>query len=77
MKANEVLRAVVNDCDLSMVQISQSMGRSRLFVGSYVSKRLKPNIELMAEICDATGHELIVRNKITGSEITIDPPGSD
>jgi len=74
MKAEDVLRAVVNDCDLSMVQISKLMGRSNLYVGSYVTKKQKPNIELMAEICDVTGHDVLIRNRITGNEIIIDPP---
>lgn len=74
MKADDVLRAMVDDCDLPYMRISQKMGRSKLYIGSYLSKKQKPNIELMAEIGDATGHDLLVRNRTTGREIIIDPP---
>lgn len=74
MRAEDVLRAMVDDCDLPYMQISKKIGRSKLYIGSYLSKKQKPNIELMAEIGDATGHDLLVRNRETGREIIIDPP---
>lgn len=74
MQPEDVLRAVCDDSDLSMVQISKAIGRSNMFIGSYVSKKLKPNIGLMAEIADATNHDFLLRNRVTGDEIYIDPP---
>lgn len=74
MRAEDVLREMVHDCDLSQREISKRMGRSHLYVASYVSKKQKPNIELMAEIGDVTGHDLLIRNRRTGREIIIDPP---
>jgi len=74
MDAGDIIKAVVTDCDVSQVQISKRIGRSNLFIGSYITRKIKPNIELMAEICDVTDHDLIVRNRKTGREITIDPP---
>lgn len=74
MQAREIIRAVVGDCDMPMTQVSRSIGRSKLFIGRYVSRKVPPGAELLAEICDVTGHDLLVRNRETGREIVIDPP---
>ena len=77
MKATDVIRAVVNDCPMSMRKVSASMGRSQMFLGTYVSRGMLPNIELMSEIADTTGHDLLLRNRSSGNEIIIDPPIRD
>lgn len=74
MKAREVIRAVVSDSGRSITEVCRAMGRGDLFLSSYASRGRIPGIELMAEICDSTGHDLIVRNRETGLEIPIDPP---
>ena len=39
-----------------------------------MSDKKSPGTNVLAEICDVTGHDLIVRNRETGREIVIDPP---
>lgn len=74
MQARDIIRAVVSDSGSSITQASKDMGRSDLYLSSYASRGRIPSIELMAEIGDATGHDLLLRNRKTGREITIDPP---
>lgn len=74
MKAENAIREVVGDSGKSMYRVSLDMGRSRLYIGRAVSGGQIPTIRTMAEICDATGHDLLVRNRTTGREIIIDPP---
>lgn len=74
MQAKQIIRAIVDDSGIPMTRISKAMGRSTLFIGRYVSRQVPPGSELLAEICDATGHDLLVRNRTTGREIVIDPP---
>lgn len=74
MQARQIIRAIVADSGMPMTHISQAMNRSYLFIGRYVSRQVPPGTELLAEICDATGHDLLVRNRTTGREIIIDPP---
>lgn len=74
MDSSEVIKAVVEDSELSMYAVSGLMGRSRLYIGQAVSAKRIPTIRTMAEICEATGHDLLIRNRKTGREITIDPP---
>lgn len=74
MQANKVIRATTQDCSISLRGVSRAMNRSESFLANYLSTGRIPNLELMAEIADATGHDLIVRNRDTGLEILIDPP---
>ena len=77
MKAETAIREVVSDSGKSMYRVSLDMGRSKLYIGQAVSSGQIPTIKTMAEICDATGHDLLVRNRETGREIVIDPPKKD
>lgn len=74
MQAREIIKAIVADGNMPMTHISRAMGRSHLFISRYTTRSIPPGVELLAEVCDATNHELIVRNKETGREIVIDPP---
>ena len=77
MQARKVIRAIVDDSGMPMTRISTAMGRSTLFIGRYVSRQVPPGTELLAEICDVTDHDLLVRNRKTGHEIIIDPPNHE
>lgn len=74
MDAREIIKAVVSDSGYSQRQISLSIGRKQHYIASYISKERVPSIELMAEISDACGCDLIVRNRNNGNEYIIDPP---
>ena len=74
MKAENAIKEVVGDSGKSMYRVSLDMGRSKLYIARAVNVNQTPTIRTMAEICDATGHDLLVRNRTTGREIVIDPP---
>lgn len=74
MQSEDIVREVVSDSGKSMYRVSLDMGKSRLYIAQVVHARRLPTIRTMAEICDATGHDLLVRNRTTGREIIIDPP---
>lgn len=77
MQAKDIIRGIVGDAGMTITQASVKAGRSQLFLSSYASRGRIPSVELMAEICDATGHDLLIRNRKTGREIIIDPPTKD
>ena len=74
MQSNEILRAICEDAGLPMSRVSTLAGRSNLYIARYMSDKKSPGTNVLAEICDVTGHDLIVRNRETGREIVIDPP---
>jgi len=74
MRAEDTLQFVIDDSGKSMYAISLDMGKSKLYIAQAVHRQRIPTLRTFAEICEATGHELIVRNKETGREIVIDPP---
>lgn len=77
MDAKNIISAAVSDSGKKITAVSRDMGRTRIFLSSYISRGRLPSIELMAEIADATGHDLLLRNRRTKNEIIIDPPGHD
>ena len=74
MRAEDVLRFVIDDSGKSMYAISLGMGKSKLYIAQAIYNNRIPTLRTFAEICEVTGHELIVRNKETGFETVIDPP---
>lgn len=74
MQSEDLVREVVSDSGKSMYRVSLDMGKSKLYIAQVVHANRLPTIRTMAEICDATGHDLLVRNRETGREIVIDPP---
>jgi len=74
MQSNEILRAICEDAGIPMSRASVLSGRSALFIARYLSESKSPGTNVLAEICNATNHDLLVRNRTTGREIVIDPP---
>lgn len=74
MRPSDVVRTIADDSGIPRVKLSQKLGRSDFFISNYISSGRLPRVELLAEICDATDYDLLVRNRTTGREIIIDPP---
>lgn len=66
---------MARDSGMSLSGLSKDMGRKRAFLSTYLATDRVPSVELMAEVCDASGHDLIVRNRETLKEMVLDPPG--
>lgn len=74
MEPKTMLKSLFGRGELSTVETSLKMGRSRGYLSSYIARGNEPGITLMAEICDAIGYDLLIRNRNDGTEIIIDPP---
>ena len=74
MKARKVLPAVVKGSGKSMQSISLEMNRVRTYLANTIKKQAVPRADILAEIADTCGYDLILRNRSSGDEIIIDPP---
>lgn len=74
MRADKVLRAILDKDGLTAIQASERMGKSKTYVNNIISKETIPRADNMAAICDAVGYDLIARSREDGYEFTIDPP---
>ena len=64
----------------SPTETSLKMGRGRGFIARYVYDKKRdsvPNTDLLAEILDVIGWDLLTRNRSTKEEIIIDPPKNE
>ena len=77
MKLWEAIREMISDSGKSMVAVSTAMGRSRNFITSYAHANRSVGSEVLSEICDACGCDLIVRNTSNGTEYVIDTSHDD
>ena len=73
MKGAEVLQSLFGRGKNSTVEASEKMGKSRGFIGSYVTKGNIPKLDTAAAILDAIDYDLVIRNRETGEEIIIEP----
>ena len=77
MQANEAMLFVVKSSGESLVSISQRLGRSNNYLSSHTARKSTPKADTLAEIVDACGYDLLMRNRETGEETIIDPPKKD
>lgn len=74
MRADKVLRAILDKEGVSTIQASVTMGKSKGYVSAILSTKAMPKTDTMAKVCDALGYDLIARSREDGYEFTIDPP---
>lgn len=74
MKPQEVLRYMVETRGLSQRQASVKAGRTKSFIGFYLSKGRKPSLEVLSDIAHHLGFTFVLRDNETGKHIVIDPP---
>lgn len=74
MRADKVLRAIIDRENLSATAVSLRIGKTRKYMSTLFSHERIPQADTMAGICDVVGYDLLVRSREDGYEITIDPP---
>ena len=74
MRADKVLRSILDKEGISSIRVSESMGRSKTYVNRILATHAMPKTDTMAGICDAMGYDLIARSRNDGYEFYIDPP---
>lgn len=77
MDAKEALYFLTSDSAISMRVASQRMGRTPSFLGTTRFNQRVPQVDTMAAIADVYGYDLLLRNRVDGEEILIDPPESE
>jgi hypothetical protein len=50
------------------------MGRSHSYLSRYIYRNSTPSADILSEMLDVIGWDLLARNRETGEEIPIDPP---
>lgn len=74
MQANDVLKEMIVRRGLSARKASTLFGRSIGYVGRMRASHSAHMVTTLAELADKLDFELILRDKLTGDEIIIDPP---
>ena len=74
MQANDVLKEMIVRRGLSTIKASELFGRSRGYVNRMYAAHSANKTSTLAELADKLDFELILRDKLTGDEIIIDPP---
>jgi hypothetical protein len=74
MQAGKILESLFGRGKISPVDASLKMGRKSNFISSYKHHGNIPGVDVMAEIADAIGYDLLMRSRETHEEILIEPP---
>lgn len=74
MRADQVIKTMLEREQVSTIQASKALGKSRGYLSSVIAQRVIPKADTMAGICDTLGYDLIARSREDGYEFTIDPP---
>lgn len=74
MRADKVLRSILDKEGVSSTRASERIGKNKSYVSVILSNHVIPKTDTMAAICDAVGYDLIARSREDGYEFTIDPP---
>lgn len=74
MQPNEILRHMVESRNLSQREASVKFGRSPNYVSRMYAGRFNPQTAVLAELGNILDFDLILRDRINGTEIIIDPP---
>lgn len=74
MRADKVLRSILDKEGVSSIQVSEEMGKSKTYVNKIIATKTIPKADTMAAVCDAVGYDLIARSREDGYEFIIDPP---
>lgn len=77
MKAGDAFVYIVNNCGKTRADLARAMGRSVGYFRNILSRGSVPRLETFAEIVDAAGFDMYVRQRSTGESIMIDPPGKN
>ena len=72
MNTMKVMREILKMENLSLAEASAKVGRSDTYFGSVLNQRKSIGSNVLAEICDAFGYELVIRSKDGEREFIID-----
>lgn len=73
MNAHEVLRKITRSTGMTDIELSVAMGKNTNYLGVIRNRKTIPRADTFAMIADASGYDLLVRNRTDNEEIVIDP----
>ena len=74
MDVRKALRTVISNGGMPKATLSVSMGKAYTFINTTISRGSIPKTDTFAQIADACGYDLLLRQRSTNDEIIIDPP---
>ena len=72
MQAQEAFRYALDNSGKSQRQISRDLGKVDTFISSMLSGGRTPGLQLMANVADVCGYDLLLVDRTTGDTIKID-----
>lgn len=73
MNAHELILSMISDSEKSESELSRTISRDRTYLRSIIKRKTIPKANTYAKIADICGYDLLVRRRIDGYEIPIDP----
>ena len=77
MKAYEIIRAILDENNLSPTEVSKLMGRAPKYLSTILSRKSSPQCEIMALCLDAMGYDLVARCRHEGTDYVFEIPERD
>lgn len=74
MRADKAIRAMLDREGMSTIRASELMGKSKGYVSRILSTNAIPHADILANICDVAGYDLIAKSREDDFEFLIDPP---
>lgn len=72
MKAQDVMRYMVDMCGKSQRAISRDMGLGDTYISSSLAQGAKPTLDTVARVARATGYRLVLEDE-DGTQFSIEP----
>jgi len=73
MDARETLRYLIDQSGKPKTTISTDLGKSQGYINSYLTIGRAPGVDVLANIADVCGYDLVIVNRETGQTTRIDP----
>ena len=77
MNVNKVFNTCISRSGMRKTEISTALGLRKNYISVAIAKRTIQRTDTFAKIVDVCGWDLLVRNRTTGEEMLIDPPGTE
>lgn len=73
MNAHELILFMMGDSGRRESELSRSLSNDRTYLRSTIKRKSVPKADTYARIADVCGYDLLVRRRVDGYEIPIDP----
>lgn len=75
MQVDRTIHAIVEHSPMTGEEVSAALGKSRGYVSVAAGRGRSPSLATVANVADACGVDVVLRDRATGEELgTVDPP---